>query len=70
MFAVVWVDPEYVGWTLAVLWGVVLIGGVGGLALTDSNPNGGAGDLGRLMLSAAVFAFFPALTLSCSAAFG
>lgn len=68
MFGVAWIDPEYVGVTIAVLWGIVVIGGALGLALQSANPQGGLGAFGRLLTGAAVLVLLPAITLSCTAA--
>lgn len=70
MFGVVWVDPEYVGTTIAVLWGVVLVGGLGGLALQAALPESGIASFGRLLTGASVFVLLPTVTLSCTAVFG
>jgi hypothetical protein len=68
MFGVAFVEAEQAGTIIAVLWGIVIVGGLGGLALQSSDSEGGGATFGRLLMSAAMFALLPAITLSCTAA--
>lgn len=68
MLSVVWVEPDQVGTALAVLWGTVVVAGLGGVALQSNQASPAAAGLGRLLLGLAMILLLPAITLSCSAA--